>query len=68
MTLHHNNNHSDALNKDRPSADELRSSDPQFRRLASGRAQYSEAINAVMDEMSGTATSRRADVLNSLRQ
>ena len=62
-----NNNGAQAANHARKaSADERRSRDPLFRKLASGEGR-SEALNAVMDEMSGTATSRRADARNSLR-
>ena len=63
--MHQKNNNSDAVRK----TSDLR--DPYISSLArnDGRSdmRYSEAVNTVMDEMSGTSTSRRALLYNRLR-
>ena len=63
--MHHKNNNNDAARK----AAALR--DPHISSIArnDGRdpIRHSETMKAVMDEMSGTATSRRALLYNRLR-
>ena len=63
--MHPKNNNNDAHKEPSP----LR--DPYLSGLTSpgsgARGGYSEELNAVMDEMSGTATSRRASIYNQLR-
>ena len=71
MHPNNNNNGAQAANHanghdTEASADERRARDPLFSNLAPAEGR-SEALKAVMDEMSGTATSRRAHAYNSLR-
>lgn len=71
MHPNNNNNGAQAVNHangkaTEANADERRARDPLFRKLASSEGR-SEAMNAVMDELSGTATSRRADAYNSVK-
>ncbi len=70
--MHHKNNNHGAQQIEGPSADALRSHDPLLATIgteqsAPANRRYSEATRAVMDEMSGTADSRRASVYNDLR-
>ena len=70
--MHHKNNNNGAGRKAHGNADALRSRDPYLAKVAgqAGKPQprrYSEAMHTVMDEMQGTATSRRAELYNSLR-
>ncbi len=70
--MHPKNNNNGAERLTHASADTLRSRDPYLARVIGragepGKRIYSEAMHAVMDEMQGTATSRRAEVYNSLR-
>lgn len=69
--MHHKNNNNGAGVSEHSSADALRSRDPYLARVTGDAGQarnrsYSEATHAVMDEMQGTATSRRAALYNSL--
>lgn len=53
----HPKNNSNGVHKERPALHE-----PRLTRTSKkGSRHYSEAIHAVMDEMNGTATSRRAN-------
>ena len=70
--MHPKNNKNGAERIDHASADALRSRDPHLARVAGNAGDssdrcYSEAVHAVMDEMQGTASSRRAEIYNSLR-
>jgi hypothetical protein len=66
--MHHKNNNNGAQHHQDLNADALRSQDPLLVSIGSANASnYSEATRAVMDEMSGTASSRRASVYNALR-
>ena len=69
--MHPKNNNNGAARSAHASADALRSRDPYLARVTgqageSRKRHYSEAMHAVMDELQGTATSRRAEVYNSL--
>ena len=63
--MHQKNNNNDAVRKTSGFRDPYISS--IARNDGRGDIRYSEAVNAVMDEMSGTATSRRALLYNRLR-
>jgi hypothetical protein len=66
--MHHKNNNNGAQHQQDLNADALRSKDPLLVSIGSSKAaDYSEATRAVMDEMSGTASSRRASLYNALR-
>ncbi len=70
--MHHKNNNNGAQHYEDRSADGLRSQDPLLatkgtEQSAPANRRYSEATRAVMDEMSGTADSRRATVYNDLK-
>jgi hypothetical protein len=65
--MHHKNNNNGAQPHQDLNADALRSQDPLLASIGAANASnYSEATRAVMDEMSGTASSRRASVYNAL--
>lgn len=62
--MHHKNNNNGADRPAHRSADALRSSDPYLAEVTGNADKprkrcYSEAMHTVMDEMQGTATSRR---------
>ncbi len=70
--MHQKNNNNGAGGPAHHSADALRSRDPYLAKVTGNAAKpasrrYSEAMHAVMDEMQGTATSRRAEIYNSLK-
>jgi len=66
--MHHKKNNNGAQHHQGLNADALRSQDPLLASIgASNASHYSETTRAVMDEMSGTASSRRASVYNALR-
>ena len=70
--MHQNKNNIDANGTAHLNADARRSKDPYLTdvlKATKGESEphYSEALNAVMDEMSGVSTCRRADLINSQR-
>ena len=70
--MHQNKNNIDANGSAHTRAAVNLSEDPYLSGVVTGapadsEPHYSEALHAVMDEMSGVSTSRRADLINSQR-